>query len=74
MPRMQGWIVALLAVVLAWSTVMTVLGQLTAAAALLPSLGLLVQQVAAATGGPRTRRPPGAEGAPKPAGTEGPLR
>ncbi|MFJ9931388.1 hypothetical protein ACIRU5_35890 [Streptomyces misionensis] len=41
------WTIAVLAVVLAWSTVMTVLGQLAAVLALLPSLGLLVQQLAA---------------------------
>lgn len=47
--------VAVLAVVLTWSTVMTVLGQLTAVAALLPSLGLLVQQVMTALRGTDTR-------------------
>nr|BAK19897.1 hypothetical protein [Streptomyces rochei] len=36
---------AVLAAVLARSTAMTVLGQLAAVAALLPSLGLLVQQI-----------------------------
>ncbi|MET8724129.1 hypothetical protein [Streptomyces misionensis] len=41
------WTIAVLAVVLAWSTVMTVLGQLAAVLALRPSLGLLVQQLAA---------------------------
>ncbi|MGW0315624.1 DUF6207 family protein [Streptomyces flavidovirens] len=44
MPKMQVWIVAVLAAVLAWSTVMTVLGQLAAVAALLPSLGLPVSR------------------------------
>ncbi|POX55334.1 hypothetical protein C3489_11175 [Streptomyces sp. Ru71] len=36
---------AVLAVVLTWSTVMIVLGHAAAAAVLLPSLGLLVQQI-----------------------------
>ncbi|MGW7329258.1 hypothetical protein ACWGIU_11845 [Streptomyces sp. NPDC054840] len=73
---MKGWIVAVLATVLAWSTVMTVLGQLTAVVVLLPSLGLLAQQLAAGAGGsPRTRRAQGVEGAPEQAGgPEEPLR
>ncbi|MFE4411318.1 MULTISPECIES: hypothetical protein [unclassified Streptomyces] len=37
--------VAVLAAVLTWSTVMIVLGHAAAAAVLLPSLGLLVQQI-----------------------------
>lgn len=37
--------VAVLATVLTWSTVMTVLGHVAAVAAVLPSLGLLVQQL-----------------------------
>ncbi|MBJ7004935.1 hypothetical protein ACFY5K_34760 [Streptomyces griseofuscus] len=44
--RRKLWTVAVLAVVLAWSTVMTALGQLAAVLALLPPLGLLVQQLA----------------------------
>lgn len=49
--------VAVLVTVLTWSTVMTVLGQVAAVAALLPSLGLLVQQIVqalTAPDGPRT--------------------
>ncbi|MCX4920245.1 hypothetical protein ACFWA4_05260 [Streptomyces sp. NPDC060011] len=74
MPKKQVWVVAVLAAVLAWSTVMTVLGQLAAVAALLPSLGLLVQQIAAAMNGSDTRQAgtgPGVAGA---AGAEEPLR
>ncbi|MFI5972701.1 hypothetical protein [Streptomyces sp. NPDC051452] len=37
--------VAVLAAVLTWSTVMIVLGHAAAAALLLPSLGLIVQQI-----------------------------
>ncbi|MFD4510687.1 hypothetical protein [Streptomyces sp. NPDC058457] len=51
MTNRQMMTVAVLAAVLVWSTVMTVLGQLAAVAALLPSLGLLVQQIGAALGG-----------------------
>ncbi|MEV5783751.1 hypothetical protein ACGFWD_34445 [Streptomyces sp. NPDC048448] len=74
MPRKQVWIVAVLAAVLAWSTVMTVLGQLAAVAALLPSLGLLVQQIAAAMSGAEARQVRAAEGAPEAAGPGEPLR
>ncbi len=42
--------VAVLAVVLAWSAVLVALGQLAAVAALLPSLGLLIQQIITALG------------------------
>ncbi|MFI7104245.1 hypothetical protein ACIBK8_33510 [Streptomyces sp. NPDC050161] len=52
----QIWTAAVLVTVFAWSTVMTALGQLTAMAALLPSLGMLVQQIAAALNGTETRR------------------
>ncbi|MDH6222059.1 hypothetical protein [Streptomyces pseudovenezuelae] len=52
----QVMTVAVLAAVLAWSTVMTVLGQLAAVAALLPSLGLLIQQIVAAYSGTDTRQ------------------
>ncbi|MGC2997119.1 hypothetical protein ACPF8X_01610 [Streptomyces sp. G35A] len=45
------WIAAALVVFLAWSTAMTVLGHLAAVVALLPSLGLLVQQFTAAAHG-----------------------
>ncbi|WP_328499709.1 hypothetical protein OG828_48625 [Streptomyces sp. NBC_00457] len=44
--------VAVLVAVLTWSTVMTVLGQVAAVAALLPSLGLLVQQIVQALTAP----------------------
>ncbi|MFE9812311.1 hypothetical protein [Streptomyces sp. NPDC005548] len=74
MPRKQVWIVAVLAAVLAWSTVMTALGQLTAVAALLPSFGLLVQQIAAAMSGTEARYVRAADGVPEAAGTEEPLR
>ncbi|GGY11994.1 hypothetical protein [Streptomyces minutiscleroticus] len=56
MPSKQVMTIAVLVVVFAWSTVMTVLGQLAAAAALLPSLGLLVQQIVAALNGTEARR------------------
>ncbi|MEV6591147.1 hypothetical protein [Streptomyces acidicola] len=49
--------VAVLVAVLTWSTVMTVLGQVAAAAALLPSLGLLVQQIVQALTAPDGPRP-----------------
>ncbi|MFG3134509.1 hypothetical protein ACGFZU_43405 [Streptomyces tendae] len=45
MPRTKVVTVAVLAVVLTWSTVMIVLGHAAAAAVLLPSLGLIVQQI-----------------------------
>ncbi|NNN37746.1 hypothetical protein HLK59_47010 [Streptomyces sp. S3(2020)] len=51
----QVMTVLVLAAVLAWSTVMTVLGQLTALIALLPTLGLLIQQIVSALCGPDTR-------------------
>ncbi|MGW7263284.1 hypothetical protein [Streptomyces sp. NPDC054842] len=54
--------VAVLATVLTWSTVMTVLGQVTAVAALLPSLGLLVQQIVQALTAPDGSRPPAGPG------------
>nr|BFD88584.1 hypothetical protein StreXyl84_79850 [Streptomyces sp. Xyl84] len=53
----QVMTVTVLATVLAWSTVMTVLGHLAAVAALLPALGLLIQQiVSACNGGGDARR------------------
>ncbi|MFG3085604.1 hypothetical protein [Streptomyces parvulus] len=72
MPSRKVWTVAVLVVVLAWSTAMTVLGHLAAVVALLPSLGLLVQQLTAAAHGPGagTARAPAAE----PAGQEEPQR
>ncbi|MFF3469062.1 hypothetical protein [Streptomyces sp. NPDC002619] len=54
--------VAVLATVLTWSTVMTVLGHAAAVAALLPSLGLLVQQIVQALTPPDSPRPPAAPG------------
>ncbi|MFE9769546.1 hypothetical protein ACFYPC_34345 [Streptomyces sp. NPDC005808] len=74
MPRKQVWILAVLAAVLVWSTVMTVLGQLAAVAALLPSLGLLVQQIAAAFTSAETRRTGAADTGPAAAGGEETLR
>ncbi|MGW0770962.1 hypothetical protein [Streptomyces sp. NPDC002676] len=59
--------VAVLVAVLTWSTVMTVLGQVSAVATLLPSLGLLVQQIAQALNGPADPAP-----APTTAGEEPP--
>ncbi|GAA2280429.1 hypothetical protein GCM10010145_59640 [Streptomyces ruber] len=56
--------VAVLVAVFAWSTVMTVLGHLAAVAALLPSLGLLVQQIVAVLTGTETRRNAAADMAP----------
>ncbi|WP_105974904.1 hypothetical protein [Streptomyces geranii] len=74
MSRKQVWIVAVLVAVLAWSTVMTVLGQLAAVAALLPSLGLLVQQIVAAFTGMETRRTGTAGSGPDAPGPQEPLR
>ncbi|WP_327372417.1 hypothetical protein OG393_00110 [Streptomyces sp. NBC_01216] len=74
MPKKQKWIVAVLATILAWSTVMTVLGQLAAVAALLPSLGLLVQQIVVAFTGTETRRADAVDSPPATAGPEEPLR
>ncbi|MEU9632355.1 hypothetical protein AB0N97_38180 [Streptomyces collinus] len=72
MPSRKVWIIAVLVVVLAWSTVMTVLGHLAAVVTLLPSLGLLVQQLTVAAHGSPTAaaRAP----APQPAGPEEPQR
>ncbi|MGP4003500.1 hypothetical protein [Streptomyces sp. 8N706] len=64
--RKQVLIVIVLMTVCAWSAVMAVLGQVAAVAALVPSLGLLVQQaVKALTGGTergRAGHSPTAEG------------
>ena len=65
--------VAILVVVLTWSTVMTVLGQVAAVAALLPSLGLLVQQIVQALTAPDGSRPLAGPGSTA-AGTEEPPR
>ncbi|MEU9222598.1 hypothetical protein AB0D47_39655 [Streptomyces sp. NPDC048376] len=70
MPSRKVWTVALLAVVLAWSTVMTVLGHLAAVVTLLPSLGLLLQQLTAAAHG--SGAVPARAPAPEPAGHEEP--
>ncbi|WP_018569220.1 hypothetical protein [Streptomyces sp. PsTaAH-124] len=56
MKSRQVMTVAVLATVLAWSTLMTVLGYLAAVAALLPSLGLLIQQIVSACNGVASRR------------------
>ncbi|WP_226487716.1 hypothetical protein [Streptomyces parvulus] len=72
MPSRKVWTIAVLVVVLAWSTAMTVLGHLAAVVALLPSLGLLLQQltaVAHASGAGPARAP-----AQEPAGQEEPQR
>ncbi|MFI1508164.1 hypothetical protein [Streptomyces sp. NPDC020597] len=61
--------VAVLATVLTWSTVMTVLGHVAAVAAVLPSLGLLVQQLVQALtdgGSPLAAPGPGPDGAEEP--------
>ncbi|MGW3956030.1 hypothetical protein ACWEKM_35150 [Streptomyces sp. NPDC004752] len=55
MTARQVMTAVVLAAVLTWSTVMTVLGQLAAVAALLPSLGLLIQQTVSALSGTDTR-------------------
>ncbi|WP_037836627.1 hypothetical protein [Streptomyces sp. NRRL F-5650] len=72
MPSRKVWTAAVLAVVLAWSTAMTVLGHLAAVVALLPSLGLLLQQltVAAHDSGAGPARAP----APEPTRQEEPQR
>lgn len=56
MARKQMWtVITVVATVLAWSVVMATLGQTAAIATLVPSLGLLVQQIVqAATAGART--------------------
>jgi hypothetical protein len=71
MPSRKVWTAAALSAVLAWSTAMTVLGHLTEVVALLPSLGLLVQQLTTAHGcGTGPARVPASE----PAGQEEPQR
>lgn len=45
MVRKQVWAAIALITVLAWSVVMAALGQVAAIATLVPSLGLLVQQI-----------------------------
>jgi hypothetical protein len=74
MPSRKVWTVAVLVVVLAWSTVMTVLGHLAAVMALLPSLGLLVQQLTTAAHGTGPARAPAPAPAPGQAGHEEPQR
>ncbi|MER5509383.1 hypothetical protein ABT052_29200 [Streptomyces sp. NPDC002766] len=76
MTSRQVMTVVLLAAVLVWSTVMTVLGQLAAVAALLPSLGLLIQQIVSALSSTTTPIPTPVDGAPAvgPAGSEEPAR
>ncbi|MEU5116646.1 hypothetical protein AB0G64_34735 [Streptomyces longwoodensis] len=58
---------AVLAAVLTWSTIMIVLGHAAAAAVLLPSLGLLVQQIVQALTAPDGQPRPSDAG---PAGTD----
>lgn len=48
MDRKQALTVIVLVTVFSWSVVMAALGQVAAVAALVPSLGLLVQQIAKA--------------------------
>jgi hypothetical protein len=65
MIRKQVWIVIVTVTVLAWSVVMTALGQIAAMGALVPSLGLLVHQIVQAVQSAGGGRPPGsAEPAP----------
>lgn len=65
--------VTVLVTVLVWSTVMAVLGHAAAAAALLPSLGLLVQQIVQVLTAPDGSRPQTVPGA-GPAGGQEPPR
>lgn len=75
MTSKQVMTVAVLAAVLTWSTVMTVLGQLAAVAALLPSLGLLIQQIVSALSGTDIRSGTAAASPPAgPAGSEEPSQ
>ncbi|MFK4071951.1 hypothetical protein [Streptomyces sp. NPDC029674] len=76
MTSKQVMAMAVLAAVLMWSTVMTVLGHLAAVAALLPSLGLLVQQIVFAFGctGTQPNATSAAEAAAVPPQLEGPSR
>jgi ABC-type enterochelin transport system permease subunit len=71
----QVMTVAVLVAVLTWSTVMAVVGQLAAVAALLPSLGLLIQQIISALSGtgPRSGAAAASLGG-TPPGSEGPSR
>ncbi|GAA2359524.1 hypothetical protein [Streptomyces cuspidosporus] len=55
MYRKQVLPAIVLVAVLVWSVVMAALGHITAIAALVPSLGLLVQQIVNAFGNTRTR-------------------
>ncbi|WP_331742828.1 hypothetical protein OG239_42505 (plasmid) [Streptomyces sp. NBC_00868] len=54
--KKQKWTVAALTAVLAWSVVMTLLGQVAALATLVPSLGLLIQQIVQALAGAESTR------------------
>lgn len=61
MYRKQALTAIILVTVLAWSVVMAALGHVAAIAALVPSLGLLVQQIinaSASTRTPHTGAPP----------------
>ncbi|MCF3962405.1 hypothetical protein [Streptomyces fuscigenes] len=73
MSHKQALIICILLMIFAWSAAMTALGQFQAAAAMLPSLGLLVQQVVAAFNGTQARRGTAEEPAPAaPGGTQPP--
>jgi hypothetical protein len=67
----QVLIVVVLMTVFVWSVVMAALGQVAAIAALVPSLGLLVQQVVKALTGPEPGR---AAGPPAVEQEDGPAR
>lgn len=67
----QVMTVAVSAVVLAWSAVLVALGHLAAVAALLPTLGLLIQQIATALGGSGSAGTPQVPPAPSPAAPAG---
>ncbi|MGX1508790.1 hypothetical protein RKD44_007784 [Streptomyces collinus] len=69
MPRTKVVAVAVLAVVLTWSTVMIVFGHAAAAAVLLPSLGLIVQQIVQVLSNDDG---PARSGCPGTAGSDGP--
>jgi hypothetical protein len=53
MARKQMWTAIALIAVFAWSVVMAALGQVTAIATLVPSLGLLIQQIVHSTTTPQ---------------------
>jgi hypothetical protein len=65
MPKRQIWMVSALALVFAWSVAMAALGQAAAMVTLVPSLGLLVQQIVQAVAGTESAQP---APVPRPAG------